>query len=355
MLKVSPSEDKFEELDGKINDLESSIDHINNEIGDINYNIEELKFSKEDYEIYLFPTTVRRYLKNLVKLQQDEYETFFPSSESRIREYFNTNFSPFDHSQIKYSSTEDLKTASKIISYQGRSGSSFIENIDKVIDINKPLLLFYGIEQLAAYYSNLHFNFTQANNNLNVIRTRISKHGISAFQFKNPVDLDNPIDDLLNKKIRLQPAGVPQRFFLAIAPDFLRYFSEKLEISLLDLLKFFYLFMQIPYKTKRIFEELYGSKETLPDPMVDFYYRHSEDLDLYLIYLLSFLLCHMCRYKLYDWALLLNSEEKNIGYFIKYFLQYSRNYFIKKIFDNIYKNDETIKGMLRHGSVKPLF
>ena len=351
---MNPSEEDFDDLENKIYDLESSVSDIKIEIDDINYDIEELKFSKEDYEIYLFPTTVQRYLKNLIELQQNENETFFPSSESRIREYFNTNFGPFDHNQIKYSSTEDLKTAGKIISYQGRSGSSFIENIDNVIDINKPLLLFYGIEQLAAYYSNLHFNFTWTNNNLSAIRNDLLKHGIGAFQFKNPVDLSNPIDDLLNKKIKLQPAGLAQRFFLAIAPGFLRYFSEKVEISLIELLKFFYLFIPIPYKTKRIFEELYGSRATLPRPMIDFYDTHGRDLDLYLIYLLSFLLCHMCRYKLYDWTLLLNSEKKNIGYFIKYFLQYSRNYFIQKLFDKIYKTDEVIKDLLRHPSSSTL-
>ena len=238
---------------------------------------------------------------------------------------------------------------SKIISYQGSSGSSFIETIEDVIEINKPLLLFYGIEQIAAYYSNLHFNFTWKNDDFNSLRGDFSKHGIDAFQFKNIVDLENPIEDLLNKKIRLEKGGLAQRFFLAIAPEFLNYFSNRIEISLVDLLKWFYLFGSIPNKAKKIFQELYGSERTLPESMIDFYrrHRHGGNLEIYLIYLLSFLFCHMCRYKLYAWTVLLNSEEKNIGYFIKFFLKYSKRYFIKKVFDKVYANEQKIKRLLR--------
>jgi len=346
---MSPSEDDFDELERKLDDLESSIDDINIDIEDINFDIEELKFTKEDYEIYLYPASIERYLDILVKLQQKDIGSFFPSSEVRIKKYFNNNFASFDHANIKYESTEDFEVICKIISYQGKSGSSFIENVDNVIDINKPLLIFYGIEQIAAYFSNLHFNFTWKNDRLNPIRVGLAKHGIDSFEFKNKVDLNNPIKDLLNKKIKLENGGLAQRFFLTIAPEFLPYFSQKLEIPFIELLKLFFIFSPIPYKTRKTFEELYGSRNSLPDHLNDMYLNHRKRLILYIIYLLSFLFCHMCRYKLYAWTILLNSEEKNIGYFIKYFLKYSKKYFIKTVFDEVYENEQKIKRELKSG------
>lgn len=343
---MSPPEDDLEKIKDDIHDVKSNVDDLNEEIENISYIIDELKFTKEDYEIYLFPITIQRYLNNLVNLQQRNGESFFPSYETRIEDYFQTKFPLFDHNKIKYESTDDFGIISKIISDQGRSGSSFIENVDNIIDINKPLLLFYGIEQISAFYSNLHFNFTWVNINFKTIRKAFTNHGIDAFQFKNEIDLSNPIDDLLGKKIKLKKTGLPQRFFLTIAPGFLPYFDNELEFSLIDLLKLFFIFSPIPYKTKKIFEDLYASRNDLSNDLIEFYFRHRQNLDLFLIYLLSFIFCHMCRYKLYAWTLILNSEEKNIGYFIAYFLNYSKRYFIKKVFDQVYENDETLKARL---------
>ncbi len=351
---MSPSEDDFNELERKIDYLESSVDDITTNIEDLNFNIEELKFSKEDYEIYLYPATIERYLNMLSKLQQVNRRSFFPSSEDKIKKYFNNNFASFDHANIMYESTVDLKVISKIISYQGKSGSSFIENVDNVIDINKPLLIFYGVEQIAAYFSNLYFNFTWKNDLLNPIRGGLIKHGIDSFEFKNKVDLDNPIEDLLNKKIKLRNGGLAQRFFLTIAPEILQYFTQNLEIPFIELLKLFFIFCPIPYKTKKTFEELYGSRNSLPDNLIEMYYKHRKKLNLYSIYLLSFLFCHLCRYKLYDWTVLLNSEEKSIGYFVKYFLKYSKKYFIKTVFDEVYENELKIKRWLKYGRPRSL-
>lgn len=92
---MSPTDYDFDELERKLNDLDSSIDDINDNVEDLNFEIEELKFTKDDYEIYLYPTTIKRYLDSLIKLQQEE--TFFPSSEVKIEEYFKKNFASFDH------------------------------------------------------------------------------------------------------------------------------------------------------------------------------------------------------------------------------------------------------------------
>lgn len=345
---MSPSEEDFEEVDYEINDLKTSVENINNKIKIINYDMGELRFSKKDYEIYLLSPTIKQYLDNIIDIQQKRIVgLFFPSSGTRIKEYFQLNFPTFDHIKIKYESTDDFSIICKIISYQGRSGSSFIENIDKMIDINKPLLLFYGIEQISAFYSNLHFNFTWANKYFTPIRNNFAKHGIDAFQFKNEIDLSNPILDILDKKIKLKKLGLAQKFFLTYAPEFLVYFNDELEISLIDLLKLFFLFNPIPNKTRQIFIDLYGSRNHLSEDLINFYNRHEQNIDLFLIYLLSFIFCHMCRYKLYAWTLILNSEEKNIGYFITFFLNYSKKYFIKKVFDQVYENDQGIKRRLR--------
>jgi len=63
----------------------------------------------------------------------------------------------------------------------------------------------------------------------------------------------------------------------------------------------------------------------------------------------------MCRYKLYAWTMILNSEEKNIGHFITYFINYSKKYFIKKVFDKVYDDEQKIKLLLRSPPIKPLF
>ncbi len=352
---MSPSDDDFEDLERKVDNVESSVDDLNIDLEDLNYDIEQLRFSKEDYEIYHYPSIIQRYQNNLVKVQQRPEELFFPSSEERIKEYFKNNFASFDYNKIKYESTIDFSIVGKIVSSQGRSGSSFIENIDNVILINKPLLLFYGIEQIAAFYSNLHFNFTWDNNSLNTIRSDLAKHGIDALHFKNKVNLKNPIEDLLNKKIKLEKTGLVQRFFLAFDSRFLQYFTQRLEITFIDLIKLFYLFCPIPHKTKEVFIELFGSKHNLPRQLLDFYINYRNKLNIFSIYLLSFILCHLCRYKLYAWTILLDSEEKNIGYFIRFFLNYSKKYFTKTIFDSVYSNEQAIKRIEKFGSPNRLF
>ena len=54
--------------------------------------------------------------------------------------------------------------------------NNFITSVDKVIPINKPVLLFYGIEQLATLYSYMHFNFTQENSLIQGVITSYSIH-----------------------------------------------------------------------------------------------------------------------------------------------------------------------------------
>ena len=49
-------------LDDKIEDIEIKLEEIY-------INIDEIKFSKEEYEIYLYPTTINRYIINLINLQ----------------------------------------------------------------------------------------------------------------------------------------------------------------------------------------------------------------------------------------------------------------------------------------------
>ncbi len=57
---------------------------------------------------------------------------------------------------------------------------------------------------------------------------------------------------------------------------------------------------------------------------------------LLVIYMLSFLFCHLSRYKMDIWIYLLECEEKNISFFIKYFLKYAKLFFIKRLFSDIY-------------------
>ena len=75
-------------LDDKIEDIEIKLEEIY-------INIDEIKFSKEAYEIYLYPTTINRYIINLINLQHIKGEWFHPRLLPSISIYFRENLNNF--------------------------------------------------------------------------------------------------------------------------------------------------------------------------------------------------------------------------------------------------------------------
>lgn len=161
-------------------DLEGYTDNVKKdlitELDEFKNLLELFTFSKEEYEIYLFPASIKKYQNNLIKYQHTQ-SNFYPSSENMISNYFNETLSDLVLSEIKYN------------------------------------------------FSNLHFNLRSQNSALKDYCNHLERHGLDASEFKNPIDFDIPlINDLLSRKIKLVKFGLAQRFFIAYAPEFLEFF-----------------------------------------------------------------------------------------------------------------------------------
>ena len=86
------------------------------------------RFNNAEYELFMQPYFIVKYLKNVIKKQTNPERRFYPNTEDHIQGYFIKNYKNFDHSKIKYTSDTDLDTVSKIIANYGRSGSTFIRS-----------------------------------------------------------------------------------------------------------------------------------------------------------------------------------------------------------------------------------
>lgn len=292
------------------------------------------KFSYGDYEIFFQPTTIKRYLETLLKLQNYEEYAYYPINEDKVKSYFQFIATSFDYKKIKYINPSNFENISKINANIGKSGLNYILSVDKVIDLNKPVLLFYGIEHLSAFYLNLHFNFTEENRSLSPHFKKLRKHGINPKNFQN-IDFNIQIQELLNYRIELTKIGLAPRFFLILGFPIDDFFITEKKISLLDLLKIFYTKTRIGLSNRIInkFLEDFTKSEI----------EYQQDLDLLVFYLLSFLFSHLSRYKIYTWQKLLKSEEKNIGFFVNFFINRAKELFIRKIFSLLYYQEEEIR------------
>lgn len=240
---------------------------------------------------------------------------------------------------LKYNSSSNLEIISKIIANQGKSGYSYLENIEKVINLNKPTLMFYGIEQLSAFFRNLHFNFTDENTKYNSIKKRFLRHGIDAFDFKN-IGTNISLGDLLNKEIRFKIEGFSPLFFLLNLADHhdisIDFFIEEKKISFSELLRNFFNLRNknIPNLIRSKFEDNFGND------------RPKIRLNSFIltIYLLSFLFSHISRYKMHTWLKLIENDEKNISFYVKYIIKKGHLFYIKSLFEKLFYNEMILGG-----------
>lgn len=299
-------------------------------------------FSEVEIEIMFQASTIRRYIENLRKLQLLEDYEYHPLTESRVKNFFSHINSNFNYKNIKYNQSSDIDLISRIISYVGKSGYNYIKSANTVIPLNRPVLLFYGIEQLSTFFSYLHFNFTQENNRLSPIRNKFRTHGIDPWEFNN-IDSSSSIDDLLNYKIKLLKEGAVQRFFFVLGFPVKEYFFKELKYSLLDLIQIFFTKLGIGLSNKLIskFSDDFSIKKPIE-------IKYQEDLDLLIFYSLSFLFSHLSRYKIFTWQKLLQTEERNLGFFIKYIIKRINDLFIREIFSILEHEREQLWILLRH-------
>jgi len=354
-----------DEFKDTIKELESE---FNSEIKDIEYRFEnydmrikELELrgvADEKFEIYFYPAVVKYYLLKNINRQRS-YSKFYPTFRNEFSEYidkikkFSIGGKNLDPQKFCYTKNDDLDQLSKIIANQGRSGFNFLKMVDNIIEINRPVLLLYGVEQLSAFFVNLNFNFTGLNQWEQLIkykkRRTIRNHGISSGEF-NEISFEDSntlINDLLKKKIYLMELGLCSRFFLIFKGQILDFFYNNRKISFEELLRNFFLgtrgvidlidrdLMPIPKEIKEKFKDHFG--KDLP--------KFKLNSSTLIFYLLTFLFAHLSRYKMHAWTELLNSDEKNIGYFIKYFIKYGKTYFLEFLFDRIryYENGGSIR------------
>jgi len=297
-----------------------------------------------DYEIELVyqPLTIIKFIKDLQKVQQFENASFYPLREAQVKNFFNNVNSKFDYQNLKYNTRSNIDTIAKIISYIGQSGHNYIKSVYNVNPLNQPTLLFYGIEQLATFFSYIFFNFTQENTKIDMIRGHFRKHGIDPWQFNN-IKSSISIGDLLEYKIKLLKEGAVQRFFFTLGFPVEEYFFKELELSMLDLIQSFFTNLRIGLGNDLVsrFIDDFGIEKK-----VTLQYYH--DLDLFIFYCLSFLFSHLSRYKIDTWQRLLLTEEKNLGFYIKFLIQKVNNLFLRKIFSILDYEKKQIWILLRH-------
>ena len=269
------------------------------------------RFDILDYDIYFQPLNAKKYLSKLIRIQNLENEKFFPNDKTYIQSYFDEISQNFNHNKIKYTAETNLNLVSDILTNIGRSGYEFIKSTELLGYINRPILLFYGIEHLSAFYLNMHYNFTQENSSLASIKSsKYFKHGIDSNQF-NHIDINENLTKLLDYKIILNKNGFASRFFLSLGFPLNDYFYPQRQISLIELIQTFFLTTRIgiSHKMKSLVME-----DLSPFLKKDNELNYDEDIDLFTFYMLSFIFSHLSRYKMYTWQKLITLEDYNIGF-----------------------------------------
>jgi hypothetical protein len=322
-------ESRFVDVEDGIEENKDKIDENERRIDDL----EDMEYKLEDYKIFLYPTEIKKYIQNLVKLQtkkDDGFHSYYPGNSSSVEEYFNDL--KFDSKKIKYTTSippNDLDYISKIISNQGWSGFSYLDNLSKNINLNKPIILYYGIIQMGAFFSNLHYNFTDYNNAVKTIKN-FRSHGLDSSELKD-ISFNINVKDILGKRIKFEKAGLAPRFCLSYSSSLLTHFTKQISISLLDLLKNYFMKKE-PNRVSTQFQKDFGPKK--PDVIIN-----SRSLCIYAI---SYYLSILSRYKIQAWSKLLEDKQTNIKYFIDYFLKFGKQEFLSDLFEKLYEDRDLI-------------
>lgn len=308
-----------------------------------NFSSEQYKnFADYEIEIMYQPLTITKYMTSLVELQSHEKASYYPIEEEQVKTFFENIKPRFNYADIKYTTSSNIETIGKIISYIGESGFNYIKSVSNVSPLNQPTLLFYGVEQLATFFSYIFFNFTQENTKIDSIRGNFRKHGFNSWEFNN-IKSSMSIDNLLACKIKLLKVGAAQRFFLTLGFPVEEFFFKERELSLLDLMLIFFTHLRIRLGRDLIsrFMDDFSFKDTVK-------IEYHQDLDLLIYYCLSYLFSHLSRYKILTWQRLLQTSEHNLGFYIKFIIKKIQDLFIRKVFSILRHEKEQLWIMSRH-------
>ena len=356
-----------EDFKDKISDIASDIDDLDYRIEKNEWNIYELEtknIEKEQYEIFFSLTTIKKYIIDLKNYQKTQ-SNCFPTSSKEFINYFNRfkkfecKDKDFDSKMIKYSDLDDLDLISNIIANQGRSGFNFLQTVDKLIELNKPVLLFYGIEHLSAFFFNMHVNFTHSNQwekSIKKSKSRVIRnHGLGPNEFEDIKisNSGNVIEILLSKKISLKKIGLSSRFFSIFNPQLLEHFNNQEKISLQDLLMNFFVLQRSSDITGNDYISI---PKEIKDKFIDHFDSSTAEISLgsatLTIYLISFLFAYLSRYRMYLWKELLTNNKKNVSFFVKFILNYCKDYFINFLFHRL-KDYEERNDFLIYREISP--
>ena len=307
------------------------------------------KLIEDDYNLKLEPNTIKKYLQNVILIQKSQKFSSYPTYKYRIKNYIRKIKPNFNPIHLKYTDNTDLDKVSNIISNVGRSGYEYIHNVENIIDLNKPVLLFYGVEHLASFYINLHLNFTEDNKMLSQIsRRRIIGHGINPHNFNN-ISAEVNLEDILYSEIKLMQYGLFPRFLLLSLDPLLYAALNNKKLSLLELLLLFFKHGTSIGISNNICNEFFDEYSIYGDPFSfsfnkrDIFYF--QDLDLFLFYTLAFLFSHLARYRVNTWKTMLLNQERSFGFFIKFIVKTITKLFLRRIFSlfTIISNDLILK------------
>ncbi len=311
-----------------------------------NFESEQYKrYTWMEYELFLQPHILERCISRLIKAQDIKGFEFYPISEERFNSYIKLLSKNFNHCNLKYRSDDDLGDITKAISNLGKSGLNYIRSVEKVIDVNKPVLLHYGIEHLSAFFLNFHFNFTENNKKLSQIGDKLYKHGIDPFEFKK-VTINTSSRDFLKSRIKLRKIGLAPRFFLLLDIPFKRFFMEEMTISLIDLMTTF--FTRLPLgNPHKVSGEFTSENDDIDLGDTKFFGMLGQDVDLVVLYSLSFIFSYLGRYKIAAYEKFLNEEERTLGFYLRTILKRIQDLYIRKIFSIIFYNHDEVLYKLR--------
>ena len=176
---------------------------------------------------------------------------------------------------------------------------------------------------------------------LSQIGDKLFKHGIDPYEFKN-VSINTSPKNLLQSRIKLTKIGLAPRFFLLLDLPFEKFFIEEMTIILIDLMTTFFTRLPLgnPYNVSGEFTSE-NSDIDLGD--TKFMILFAQDVDLLVLYSLSFIFSYLGRYKIAAYEKFINEEERTLGFYLRTILKRIQDLFIRKIFSvAFYNHDEVI-------------
>ncbi len=116
---------------------------------------------------------------------------------------------------------------------------------------------------------------------------------------------------------------------------------EEMTISLIDLMTTFFTRLPLgnPYKVSG---EFTSENDDIDLGDTKFFGMLGQDVDLVVLYSLSFICSYLGRYKIAAYEKFLNEEERTLGFYLRTILKRIKDLYIRKIFSIIFYNHDEV-------------